>query len=172
MSTPIGEMSNYLSSQYWVHFEDHAGRQVYVLSGTCILNPPLVGPSDGSRWQRGSATFFVPFPELPVDQGLIIENWAPTVVMASIQNDEVANNAGWAVDDFNVVDAGGPPVTGITAGFNYAVGDTDGYLERVAYSITVVGSYAPLQQINVGTLPAQTGASPVRPIQPTAGPAE
>jgi hypothetical protein len=28
--------------------------------------------------------------------------------------------------------------------FNYAVGDTDGYLLRVAYTVTVVGYYAPL----------------------------
>ena len=50
MSTPAG---NFLSSQHWVHFTDAQQREVYVLSGTCILNPVETGPQDGSRWHGG-----------------------------------------------------------------------------------------------------------------------
>ncbi|HTP22223.1 MAG TPA: hypothetical protein VMJ65_21625 [Solirubrobacteraceae bacterium] len=135
--------ANFLSSNHWVHFTDSEQRQVYVLSGTVILDPPLVGPQDGSRWQRGTTDFDITLPDLPEGQGLVIEQWAPTVVLGSIQNDGVAENAGWAVDDFNL-EVSGEASTVVTPTFNYAVGDTDGYMMRVAYSVTVVGYYAPL----------------------------
>jgi hypothetical protein len=141
MSTPA---ANFLSSQHWVHFTDSRQREVYVLSGTCILNPVLTGPQDGSRWQRGKTDFAIPVPDLPEGQGLVIQQWAPATVLGSIQNDGVANDAGWAVDDFDLEVTGGEPVTSVFPVFNYAVGDTDGYLLRVAYTVTVVGYYAPL----------------------------
>jgi hypothetical protein len=134
---------NFPSSQHWVHLTDSQQRQVYVLSGTCILDPPLVGPQDGSRWQRGQTFFDIPLPDLPENQGLVIEQWAPTILLGSIQNDGVANNAGWAVDDFDLENTT-VPSTSVTPTFNYAVGDTDGYIMRVAYTVTVVGYYAPL----------------------------
>lgn len=135
--------ANFLSSQHWVHFTDAEQRQVYVLSGTCILDPPLVGPQDGSRWQRGQTDFEIPVPDLPEGQGLVVQQWAPTVLLGSIQNDGVAENAGWAVDDFDLR-AGDEASTVVEPTFNYAVGDTDGYMMRVAYTVTVVGYYAPL----------------------------
>jgi hypothetical protein len=144
MSTPA---ANFLSSQHWVHFTDSRQREVYVLSGTCILNPVEVGPQDGSRWQRGKTDFAVPVPDLPQGQGLVIQQWAPTVVLATIQNDGVANDAGWAVDDFDLEVTEGEADTSVFPVFNYAVGDTDGYLLRVAYTVTVVGYYAQLAVI-------------------------
>ena len=141
MTTPA---ENFLSSQHWVHFTDSEQRQVYVLSGTCILNPVLVGPQDGSRWNRGRTDFGVPVPDLPEGQGLVIQQWAPAVVLGSIQNDGVANDAGWAVDDFDLEVAENEAVTYVYPVFNWAVGDTDGYLLRVAYTVTVVGYYAQL----------------------------
>ena len=135
--------ANFLSSQHWVHFTDAQQRQVYVLSGTCILNPPLVGPQDGSRWQRGQTSFNIPLPELPQGEGLVIQQRAPTILLGSIQNDGTANNAGWAVDDFDL-EVTSDASTVITPTFNYAVGDTDGYMMRVAYTVTVVGHYAKL----------------------------
>ena len=144
MSTPA---ENFLSSQHWVHFTDSEQRQVYVLSGTCILNPVEVGPQDGSRWQRGQTDFAVPVPDLPEGQGLVIQQWAPAVVLGSIQNDGVANDAGWAVDDFDLEVAENVAVTAVNPVFNWAVGDTDGYLLRVAYTVTVVGYYEQLAVI-------------------------
>ena len=139
--------ANFLSSQHWVHFTDSQQREVYVLSGTCILDPVEAGPSDGSRWQRGQTDFAVPVPDLPEGQGLVIEQWAPTVVLGTIQNDGVANDAGWAVDDFDLEVAAGEAATFVFPVFNFAVGDNDGYLLRVAYSVTVVGHYAQLAVI-------------------------
>ena len=141
MTTPA---ANFLSSEHWVHFTDSEQRQVYVLSGTCILNPVEVGPQDGSRWQRGRTDFAVPVPDLPEGQGLVVQQWAPAVVLGSIQNDGVANDAGWAVDDFDLEVAENEAVTYVYPVFNWAVGDTDGYLLRVAYTVTVVGYYAQL----------------------------
>jgi hypothetical protein len=141
MTTPA---ANFLSSQHWVHFTDSQQREVYVLSGTCILNPVETGPQDGSRWHRGKTDFAVPVPDLPAGQGLVVQQWAPTVVLGSIQNDGVANDAGWAVDDFDLEVSQGEAASFVWPVFNYAVGDTDGYLLRVAYTVTVVGYYAPL----------------------------
>lgn len=140
-------MTNFPSSEHWVHFTDSQQRQVYVLSGICILDPVEVGPQDGSRWQRGRTDFAVPVPDLPEGQGLVIQQWAPTIVLGSIQNDGVANDAGWAVDDFDLEVAEGEAATSVFPVFDYAVGDTDGYLLRVAYTVTVVGYYAQLAVI-------------------------
>jgi hypothetical protein len=137
-------MTNFLSSNHWVHFTDSQQREVYVLSGTCILDPAELGPQDGSRWQRGKTDFAIGLPDLPSGQGLVIEQWAPTVLLGSIQNDGVANNAGWAVDDFDLEVINGEAATSVSPVFNYAVGDTDGELRRVAYTVTVVGHYAKL----------------------------
>jgi hypothetical protein len=139
--------ANFLSSQHWVHFTDSQQREVYVLSGTCILNPVEAGPQDGSRWQRGQTDFAIPVPDLPVGQGLVIQQWAPTVVLGTIQNDGVANNAGWAIDDFDLEVAAGEAATSVFPVFNFAVGDNDGFLLRVAYTVTVVGHFAQLAVI-------------------------
>ncbi len=37
--------------------------------------------------------------------------------------------------------------TAVEAMFNYAVGDSDGYVMRVSYSVTVVGHFAPVPVI-------------------------
>jgi hypothetical protein len=138
---------NFLSSQHWVHFTDSQQREVYVLSGTCVLDPVLLGPQDGSRWLRGKTDFAIPVPDLPDGQGLVVEQWSPAVVLGSIQADGVANNAGWAVDDFDLEVTPGYSSEYVWPVFNYAVGDTDGELRRVAYTVTIVGYYAPLSVI-------------------------
>lgn len=145
MTVPPSTHGNHLSSNHWVHIQDSAGHEVFVLSGTVILDPPLVGTS-ATRWNRGSTAFDIPLYGLPDGQGLVIEQWAPTVLLGSIQNDGVSNNAGWAVDDFNVY-VPSEPVSAVEAQFTYAVGDGDGYLMRVSYSVTVVGHYAPVPVI-------------------------
>ncbi len=145
MTAPPSTHANRLSSDHWVHIQDLAGHEVFILSGTVILDPPLVGTS-GARWNRGATAFEIPLYGLPAGQGLVIEQWAPTVLLGSIQNDGVSNNAGWAVDDFDVY-APSEAVTAVEAQFNYAVGDDDGYMMRVSYSVTVVGHFAPVAVI-------------------------
>lgn len=145
MTVPPSTHGNYLSSDHWAHIQDLAGHEVFILSGTVILNPPLVGTS-ATRWNRGATAFDIPLYGLPSGQGLVIEQWAPTVLLGSVQNDGVSNNAGWAVDDFDVY-APSEAVTAVEATFNYAVGDGDGYVLRVSYSVTVVGHFAPVPVI-------------------------
>jgi hypothetical protein len=137
---------NPLSSQHWVHFTDSQQREVYVLSGTCVLDPVLLGPQDGSRWLRGKTDFAIPLPDLPQGQGLVVQQWSPTVVLGSIEDDG-GNNAGWAVDDFDLEVNQGESSAFVWPVFNYAVGDKDGQLRRVAYTVTIVGYYAPLSVI-------------------------
>jgi hypothetical protein len=75
----------------------------------------------------------------------------------------VANNAGWAVDDFDLEVNQGEAVTAVFPVFSRAVGDTDGYLLRVAYTVTVVGRYAPLSIIQ---WPPGHGRCPRWPARP------
>ncbi len=117
--------------------------EVFILSGTVILNPPLVGTS-ATRWNRGATAFDLPLYGLPAVQGLVTEQWAPTVLLGSIQNDGVSNNAGWAVDDSDVY-VPSEAVTAVEAQFKYAVGD--GYVMRVSYSVTVIGHFTPVPVI-------------------------
>ena len=144
MSTPE---ANQLSSNHWVHFTDSQQREVYVLSGTCVLNPVLLGPQDDSQWQRGQTEFAIPLPDLPDGQGLVIQQWAPTIVLGSFQEGGVAKNAGWAVDDFDLSVTEDTAYTSVWPVFKYAVGDIEGQLRRVAYTVTVVGYYAQLPVI-------------------------
>jgi hypothetical protein len=78
---------------------------------------------------------------------LVIQQWAPAIVLGSIQDDGAAKNAGWAVDDFDLSVTEGTAYEDIWPVFHYAVGDTNGQLRRVAYTVTVVGYYAPLAVI-------------------------
>jgi hypothetical protein len=65
-----------------------------------------------------------------------------TASLASIANDGVANNAGWAVDS---VDVPGffPPPGELTILVYIAVRDTDGFLLRVMYQANVLLTRAP-----------------------------
>lgn len=107
----------------------------------------LGDPHNNDQWQRGQTYFQIPVPDLPVvdgvQQGFVVEQAAPAIVLGSIENEQVATNAGWAVDDF-AVEVDGESSEEVTATFNYAVRDNDGQMRRVAYTITLVGYYAPL----------------------------
>jgi len=143
MTTPPTTAGNFLSSEHWVHTQDPSGRELFILSGTCILNPPLQGPQDGSRWHRGQGAFEIPLRGLPTGQGLVVEQWAPTVLLGSIQNEHTAVDAGWAVDDFDLLRSA-EAVSAVEVVFDWAVGDTDGYLMRITYQVTVLGHYGDL----------------------------
>jgi hypothetical protein len=68
-----------------------------------------------------------------------------TGALASIANDGVANNAGWAVDKVEPFVAAGslPPDGEFKIVAHLAVRDTDGFLLRIAYQTHVLLTRAP-----------------------------
>jgi hypothetical protein len=62
--------------------------------------------------------------------------------LSSIFNDEEANNAGWAVNAFRLED---PTILRSAAVLivDTAVRDTDGYILRLGYNITMLGTFQP-----------------------------
>jgi hypothetical protein len=81
-------------------------------------------------------------PEIPPGAALRLVHWAPFVTPNAIQNDDVANWAGWAVDWFRVADPYEPIRQQITVETGVAVRDSDGHLLRLGYEVTLAGTYA------------------------------
>jgi hypothetical protein len=113
------------------------GRDMVVLSGYAEIDGnDLRGNPDGS-WNRKDLVFRIGPDWKSVDA-------VPVVSMSSIMNAGVAKNAGWAVDRCEQVD-----VTTPSQGKRYvrlecrvAVRDSDGFMFRVNYYVTMVGRLA------------------------------
>lgn len=129
------------SSQYYVYFPTANGLIAYTLTG--VVQMLVQGQATGTDFYRPVFYFDVPIPDLPAGKGLQLVHWAPFVTLNSISNDGVAENAGWAVDDFSVL----RPETvsnSVSMQANLAVRDIDGYILRCGYEIHLLGSIADL----------------------------
>jgi hypothetical protein len=60
------------------------------------------------------------------------------VTLNAISNDQLSNNAGWAVDAFHL-DPFPPVVRQVDIRCKLAVRDVDGYILRVGYTLTLLG---------------------------------
>lgn len=126
-------------SHHWVHTEVANNRHLVTITGVAVIDYKGIS-SDSWRRDRLFLTLRFPTGFLPPGKWLRIEHWAPFVTINAIYNKDQAVNAGWAVDEFGL---SRPPemkvsnAIGIWA--NLAVRDTDGYLYRVGYSLTVSG---------------------------------
>jgi hypothetical protein len=118
-------------------------------SGVIELSESVVGTS--SNWRRGSLIVHFPTGNRKWFRGgvqggpgwtLFLDGTA-ILLLASIMNDNVANNAGWAVDAAIVEPTTLIPQVG---GEDYlslqallAVRDSDGHIQRLAYQVTALG---------------------------------
>lgn len=126
-----------MTSQHFVHFTTPEGLTAYTLTGVAQIT--FRGENTGLDFLRTTVTFAVPLPDLPDETGLRLVHWAPFVTLQSISNDDVAVNAGWAVDDFRLI--GTDRVSNfVYVEANIAVRDVDGYILRLGYHITLLGS--------------------------------
>ena len=112
-------------------------RVSYTLSGVVICNVPLQGPKSG--WSHEKGIFAVPLPELQPNHALQLEGWAPFVTLSSISNDRTATNAGWAVDEFGIESPASPIRKSVNVSIKIAVRDIDGFINRLAYHIHLIG---------------------------------
>jgi hypothetical protein len=137
MSGTFTDLGATVDSQHWVDFDTADGRKVFTLTGVAITI--FQGGATGQDWSRQDLVFGVPINGLPAGKGLRIEHWAPFVTLNAISNDQVANNAGWAVDAFQL-----DPFPAVASEVNIrcklAVRDVDGYVLRAGYTLTLLGS--------------------------------
>lgn len=125
-------------SQHYVHTETADGLHLYTLTGVVLLH--LRGT--GRDWLRGQVNLGITVPEIPAGTGLKLKHWAPLVTLNAIQNDEVANWAGWAVDWFQLAYPAVPITKQVTVETGVAVRDSDGYLLRLGYEVTLTGTFS------------------------------
>ena len=132
------------STQYYVYFPTANGLIAYTLTG--VVQMLVQGQATGTDFYRTVFYFDVPIPDLPAGKGLQLVHWAPFVTLNSISNDGVAENAGWAVDDFSVLRPGAVS-NSVSMQANLAVRDIDGYILRCGYEIHLLGSIADLPRV-------------------------
>ena len=118
------------------------GRDMVVESGYILIRgTDMQGNADGT-WNRKDLQFRVG----PRWRNTNAFDIVPIVSMTSIMNVNVANNAGWAVDDCRVWETQVPTESGIVRELalrcRLAVRDRDGFMFRVNYHVTMIGELA------------------------------
>jgi hypothetical protein len=110
--------------------------ELVFLSAIAILTPPAQGHPDVSRW-----AYYEPHIVLGGRWRELL-GVLPFVTIASIGNDAVANNAGWAIDRIESAFTAGlrPDVQNqVRLSCTLAVRDTDGWAWRLAASAVAIG---------------------------------
>jgi alpha-ketoglutarate-dependent taurine dioxygenase len=120
------------------------GGQTYVgLTGVVLAT--LRGTSE-EQWREETFRIFVNLDKATKDAGFPptfgfrARHWTAFATLSSIFNDEEANDAGWAVNEFRLED----PRTVRQAAHlivDTAVRDTDGHIFRLGYNITMLGTF-------------------------------
>jgi hypothetical protein len=124
-----------------VHTKTGDGKELVVLSGIVHLN--LKGLTS-SQWLRDKVSLSVNLgPVLLADKGFRHEQAACLVTINSMFNKGASTNAGYAVDTCSVKSAAGFS-TGISIDCDVAVRDSDAWLYRIGYHVTLVGTFGDL----------------------------
>jgi hypothetical protein len=154
--------SNFFVSRHVIAYSLGGGRATIVRSGIARLpnepegpHNPFPTPPHGfqgesrDRWRQEDIVLRLDLaPAIarlnppPAEEGkhwaFDIEQWAPITSLNAIYNAEVSNNAGSSVRTF-VVRQDDSPSTTVDLSTNVGIRDTDGYLLRVGYHVTLVG---------------------------------
>jgi hypothetical protein len=128
---------NHTESEYHTRVTTIDGAVAYTLTGLVVAERPIQGQS--GDWVRERADFAVPVPSLAEGHVLQLVYWAPFVTLGSISNDRTATNAGWAVDGFGLTAPQDPIDERVGVYCDLAVRDADGFINRLAYNIHLIG---------------------------------
>ena len=145
------EGDNRFRSQQWVHTPLPDGRHLLTLTGIVIPRgpDPKAEPWDtgttSDQWRSDKVNLIIKFPAnfmgfIPPGKSLEVLSAAPFITINTIYNGGEANNAGWGVDDFGIrlnLDRRIRPGVHIWA--QLVVRDSDGYLYRLGYSLSLYG---------------------------------
>lgn len=124
-------------TQHFVHSETADGLHLWTLTGVVILH--LAGT--GGQWRREHVSLHITVPLIPADKALRLRHWAPFVTLNSVGNDDEAHDAGWAVDWFRLANADAPTPGQVTVETQVAVRDSDGWVYRLGYELTLAGTF-------------------------------
>jgi hypothetical protein len=125
-----------------VHTKTGDGKELIILTGVVIID--LKGES-GEQWRWETVDFGIPFRHLhPDGKALAPENWAVFVTINAIYNAGKSYNSGHAVDAFELLGARAGLAQEIWVRAHVAVRDSDAYLFRIGYHVTLVGKFFPV----------------------------
>ena len=136
-----------ITSFHWVKFYGANNQVMYVLTGIILVNMQGNTTSD---WLGLHGTCKINIHELPAGNGLYIRYHAPFASLNSIYNHNVSNNSGFSVNEFNLVDVRPNGQFGsrqLTLAFDLAARDSDAFIYRVGFNITVSGEIRPLPPV-------------------------
>jgi len=131
-----------ISSKHWAIAHLPNNKVMYVLTGTFNVN--LKGQNQ--NWLFDQLSLSISLPETNQQQGLSIEYWAPFFTLNSVYNQDEAVNSGHAVNDFWIDSPVGDPQFGtqyVSFKVNTAVRDSDAYIYKIGFNITLIGTYRP-----------------------------
>ena len=124
-------------TQHFVHTESADGFHLWTLTGVVILS--LRG--SGERWRREQVNLGITVPLIPRGRALQLRHWAPFVTINAVGNDNVAHDAGWALDWFRLHDPETPKLRHVLIETQVAVRDSDGWVYRLGYEVTLSGTF-------------------------------
>lgn len=124
-----------LHTQHHVLTRPEPDLLAYTLTGIAMIAD---GKGESQAWKQYTLPFAVDLPGLTPGKKLALVHWAPFITVSSFANDNVATNAGWAVDSFRLIGTGNAK-TRIDVEVDIAIRDADGWILRLAYCINVVG---------------------------------
>ena len=116
-------------------------KQLITLTG--IVRIDLQGTSS-KHWRREEVIIEPRINYIPKNRALQVQHWAPFVTINAIYNKDRAVNAGWAVNNFWIELPRDRKITyrnpHVKVKTRVLVRDTDGWLFRVGYQVTVSGT--------------------------------
>jgi hypothetical protein len=148
----INGVTDNVTSRHWLRIptpETGANHELFIFSGIAIFGNQLKGT--GSSWDGGTAFIHANYQNvIPSNRAILTRQWVVDVHLASIFNANVANNTGWAVDNYSLTLIENPDGTllSVAGGIlvlraEIAVRDIDAFLHRLSYQVTIQGSVIP-----------------------------
>ena len=126
------------ASRHWLHTSLGNGQEMIMFSGNALTS--IRGTSE---WRRGIVRLILPMgPAIPEDKYFCPDNWILVMNPTSMWDKDQAVNCGFAVDTFRMV-APSPdhPYNEVELLADAAVRDSDAFLYRISYHLTMVGTF-------------------------------
>jgi hypothetical protein len=131
------DASRFRSFNY-VHVPLGGNRHLITCTGIVIID---YKGETSDAWRRDKLHLSFPIPELPAGQWLNLDYWAPFLTINAIFNQDQSINAGWAVDEVGLEVPQNRTIPALSIVADIAVRDSDGWLYRVGYNVTVSGQF-------------------------------
>jgi hypothetical protein len=129
------------TSVHFLHHRTPDGKELLNLTGIALVE---FSDNEATTWKKETYELILDLKMLPNGKIFrLTDGWTVLVVPVNIENLNVSNNNGIAVNQFRLANEN--PGLGIRAAriqCDLAVRDSDAWLHRVAYQVTLVGYFA------------------------------